>query len=994
MTKEIKNIINQLKKGIIEVDDIPEEYCNDKALLNFERKNGYRITGHRCYDVITNLFWVEEKVKFINYEGETDYRNRTRNFESFEEYSEYLDGDVLTDACYMYLPEPEKYGVESVSATSFMTETIDDFTINSDEIQGEKYHTDDEKDFITPEEAKKIHNRCLTWIDKFDRCTSAEELLKVYKSYDKSDLSDIVDVSFFFFVYIFKDLEDETRFRAIVDYASNGIYPAYKFTLELCHIYDPDRLKELFNYNLGATTTIRRHNKRFRDYANAVKENKYETIHRGYYCKNNQFYVEEYQIQRTDSFGGASIYRYFENFDEFITFRKGNLTHCDLSNAVDLAVDFSKYIIDETTKLPINLDGNCEYIIEKLYIRRKKKFCVTQTWKNSLGAEVKKYTHDFRYFFDFVHFIKGDLSNTDLLFCDGLYNLASFSGINFIDARLTSGVARYLGVNFEHKDLDTKNIESFDDFVCEEEKTALVLQDEESHLILADIKKKERNSFRGIGYVTDIHLMHRLANSKCESLNDEVYTIQNIVDPIAERGGITLIGGDLSSEVSYYKLFLDLLASTKHNYSTPVFILGNHELWEHIGQTVDEIADEYRQMINQGRGIFLHNELLFFNSRWDDSANVISYDELMELDNATIFERVRDAYIVILGGIGFAGHNEKYNANLGLYRNVLSREDEIAESEKFNALYEKILPVLRLKNAIVFTHNPITDWSGADEYENGIVYVSGHSHRNYFFDNGKRRIYADNQIGYKGKNIRIKSFLIDYGYDEFIDYEDGVYEITKEQYNSFYRGKNISMTFDRAVTKLYMLKQNGYYCFMHESKSSLTLLNGGAMKKLRYKDVYYYYERMPLMVAGISNPLKKYSELQNKVADVIKSIGGSGTIHGCIVDIDFCNHVYVNPIDLKITAYCARNIIDKVVYPSIQALLKDNCYEMYKKISALEKDKNWLLIKKNEVVELPEIYLSTDIYTISREIKKMQKLNSNILTAWYEQEDKMIGVNE
>ena len=32
----------------------------------------------------------------------------------------------------------------------------------------------------------------------------------------------------------------------------------------------------------------------------------------------------------------------------------------------------------------------------------------------------------------------------------------------------------------------------------------------------------------------------------------------------------------------------------------------------------------------------------------------------------------------------------------------------------------------------------------------------------------------------------------------------------------------------------------------------------------------------------------------------------------------------------------------------------------------------------------PQEYLETDIYKASREIKKMQKLNSNVLTTWYD----------
>lgn len=46
-------------------------------------------------------------------------------------------------------------------------------------------------------------------------------------------------------------------------------------------------------------------------------------------------------------------------------------------------------------------------------------------------------------------------------------------------------------------------------------------------------------------------------------------------------------------------------------------------------------------------------------------------------------------------------------------------------------------------------------------------------------------------------------------YDYFGDYEDGIYEITSQEYQDFSRGKNISMTFNRQVNILYMLKRMG-----------------------------------------------------------------------------------------------------------------------------------------------------------------------------------------
>ncbi len=197
------------------------------------------------------------------------------------------------------------------------------------------------------------------------------------------------------------------------------------------------------------------------------------------------------------------------------------------------------------------------------------------------------------------------------------------------------------------------------------------------------------------------------------------------------------------------------------------------------------------------------------------------------------------------------------------------------------------------------------------------------------------------------------------------------------------------MTFQREINVLYMLKKNGYYGFLHKSRSgSLTILNGGAMKKLEIQDVQYYYDNMDAMISTIKTPLDKFTSFQKQVADIVKRIGGVGTIHGCIIDIDFYNHIYVNPVDLSITGYWASDIINKIVYPSIPALLEENCPAIFGEYVKLLKgnSENLLALKQQtNVTILSQIYLDTDIYKASRELKKMQKLTSNILSFWYEE---------
>ena len=274
------------------------------------------------------------------------------------------------------------------------------------------------------------------------------------------------------------------------------------------------------------------------------------------------------------------------------------------------------------------------------------------------------------------------------------------------------------------------------------------------------------------------------------------------------------------------------------------------------------------------------------------------------------------------------------------------------------------------------------------------VYVSGHTHRNYFYDDGEYRIYADNQLGYNYKTASTKYFSIEYDYDIFSNYEDGIYKISKNEYTDFYRGKNIIMNYNRDG-EIFMLKKKGYYCFIRPSTRGLSILNGGALKSLDSTDINYYYDNMDRQISINKEPLDKYTRYQKDIAKYIKQIGGMGTIHGSIIDIDFYNHIYVNPFDGTLSGYCAFNMIDKYIYANIPSLLKDNClllYENYqKKLGKSDFDSLIVNGQDNEIVLKPTYYPSTDIYMASREIKKIQRLNNGVLTVWHNDNKKLLN---
>lgn len=515
-----------------------------------------------------------------------------------------------------------------------------------------------------------------------------------------------------------------------------------------------------------------------------------------------------------------------------------------------------------------------------------------------------------------------------------------------------------------------------------------------------------------IYYISDIHLAHQLEHSGAKNDTDNIRIIKKIVNNILQEFcklhrdqnyKIMLIGGDISSEYALYKQFIKFLRKRIKGLQLDivvVVILGNHELWNQQDKDLDEIVDMYRTVLKENGMYLVYNEILYIENK--NNIFYIPEHEILSCSKEYIREKLRNACITILGGIGFAGRNENFNANQGIYRATINRDEEIELSQKFDSIYNRIKDVLFDEKIIVFTHMNIKEW-GKDKslYEN-YVYVCGHSHINNFYDDGVHRLYADNQVGYYNDKTQLKYFLFNKneGDDYFNNYEDGIYKIDKEDYKEFYRRKNLKMTFTRDAG-VFMLKKKGYYSFILKNKSGkLSMLNGGAIKSLKSSELEYYYQNMEAEIEYIKAPLLKYQNIQNQISRGIQKLGGSGRIHGAIIDIDgnpeendwwdiACSHLYVNPLDLKITPYYAYDKGDKYVYPSVPALLKDRCLEMFKEYQKLIEsgEKNEILIRefdKNELEIKPIHDTNTDIYRISGELSKMQKLNFNILCIWYD----------
>lgn len=374
--------------------------------------------------------------------------------------------------------------------------------------------------------------------------------------------------------------------------------------------------------------------------------------------------------------------------------------------------------------------------------------------------------------------------------------------------------------------------------------------------------------------------------------------------------------------------------------------------------------------------------------------------------------------VIIFGGVGFSGLNNKYNASNICYgksfdelTRELAIEKDIQETTRFNNLYKKILESLEKNKIIILTHLKKENWN-ADKYNPNWIYLHGHDHRNYCEISDKKVVYADNQIGYKSNNIGLKYFYCNNDYDMFIYYQDGIYEITKNQYIDFNKGKLVNISFKKNDGQIYMLKKGNMYLFLIYCKYSLSskskslyLMNGGRLIKLRknkLENLSYYYDNLEKYAKNVNQLLYRYTGSQQKLSEFIKYLGGSGKIHGCIVDVErpselfgfsFC-HLFINPIDGKVTPYYAHNIKYRIIYKDLKTLLlaHDCCRLMADNYLQIEEKaiRNFPIIQYTEKSGKWEDDGATFdeggyIYRISKIIKSLQYCTEkNIIRIWSE----------
>lgn len=668
------------------------------------------------------------------------------------------------------------------------------------------------------------------------------------------------------------------------------------------------------------------------------------------------------------------------------------------------------YVKNIVSRLPYDINNNKQMIrlerqlnlrsVERKYFDKEiKKFITSEKICYLEKNEIK----EFDSFFEFYNHLDGNLQNAYLYDYDfDRINLADFNieGANICSDVLVSQQL-YDNTFYANNISDT------------EHKTQLTFSSNneviEAISVLHDTDLFTSTSLNDncskIYYISDLHLNHKLLNafpSHATEWEIKKYIkslVKKMIDTAETKSlhlhDYLLIAGDVSYNFEISTLFyteLQKYAKSKYwSLRKIVVVLGNHELWDFnrhdISYThtlsLDEIIQRYRELFSNLGICFLQNDLLLSDGR------IISEEQLLAMTPNDLKHTCLKSSFVILGGLGFSGYNFEFNATKGIYRQTLtSLQDDIEETKHFESIYRKVRETLGKDHVIVLTHTPKDNWS-LEDYNPNWTYVNGHTHRNEYFCDEEKTVYSDNQIGYPSTNIGLKHFNLNRVYDVFRYYPDGVYNISREQYLDFNRGVKISVTFNR-VGIIHMLKRNNVYCFIFENPEmkKFFLLNGGMIYHLDHNDINYYFDRMSYYSDAVKCLLSGYNHALKSISNCIKQIGGTGTIHGCIVNIDFFNHIYVNPIDGTITPYFAWSIIDKYVYRDIESLLSDRCKDLYQKyIKLLDDNNEGVKLLKGETniegIDISRFVPETYMYKPSRIMKSLQYLTEvNVIRVW------------
>lgn len=422
-------------------------------------------------------------------------------------------------------------------------------------------------------------------------------------------------------------------------------------------------------------------------------------------------------------------------------------------------------------------------------------------------------------------------------------------------------------------------------------------------------------------------------------------------------------------------------------------ILGNHEYWSF--SSAEDCVSAYRKLTEDLGLILLDSQhLIIGDYRYclEKDFNELT-DDPDEVD-AEYYMHRGYLRVALVGGVGYAVNNENFNAGDRIYRDAIDTPKEIALHEQWVRAFRDAKQIAKERSSVlvVLSHMPPSDWLPEDENIDNCVFFHGHTHRNMTYgDDQSRFVFADNQVGYTANRFAFKKAQIYKPRNPYASLPDGIHEASPSDYRDFYRHladdvpgtKQIENTLAKGG-KFYVVREADYFGFFGTYKKSIYICNGGRLNKLPPQEdgLAYYVKNFSQMVSLFLRSLSPLRAAQEKLSSLVKSFGGSGRIHGTIVDIDFLNHIMIDTYDGSMNFYYSPMFGAVKRYGSLQGLLHEQCPEYEKKYLAMADDKQ---LPSTTVSDSGMVFLDikNSPYRISGKVQALQRLFSgHILRDW------------
>lgn len=150
----------------------------------------------------------------------------------------------------------------------------------------------------------------------------------------------------------------------------------------------------------------------------------------------------------------------------------------------------------------------------------------------------------------------------------------------------------------------------------------------------------------------------------------------------------------------------------------------------------------------------------------------------------------------------------------------------------------------------------------------------------------------------------------------------GISTMTIDEYEKIL-DKKCKKLRDYGVTEIIVLRTKGNHFMLmaqNKKKTGYYLLNGAAVSSVMHDPEWYYHKIDDYQLLCSTEGASYLSKIE-LIIQFIQSKGGSGRVHGSIIDIDYFHHLKIDFVNQVFVPYEALDTSSRTIFPSLITML-------------------------------------------------------------------------